>query len=139
MKKLLLVCAFFFALVAASSAQEGIKFETGNFASLLKKAEASDKLIFMDIYAEWCGPCKYMANNVFTDAAVGEYFNANFINAKIDAEKGEGVELARKYGVRAYPTFLLINSKGERVGVMVGGSPADEFIDRIAELAYKAK
>lgn len=138
MKKLLLLSAFLLTLSLGAAAQ-GIKFETGSFESILKKAEAEKKFIFMDIYAEWCGPCKYMAAHVFTDKMVGDHFNKKYINTKFDAEKGEGINLARRYGVRAYPTFLLLNSKGEKVGEMVGGSPAKEFIEKIDELASKAK
>ena len=46
---------------------EGIKFFQGSWSDALKKSDKSDKLIFLDAYAAWCGPCKMMAKNTFTD------------------------------------------------------------------------
>lgn len=135
MKRLLLLCALILSFSCSAQSTEGIKFEEGDFSSILAKAKQSDKLVFIDIYATWCGPCKYMSSAVFTQKKVGDYFNSNFINAKFDAEKGEGVTLARRYEVTAYPTFLLVNGDGDLVGKMVGGSPADDFIKQISELA----
>ena len=62
--------------------------------------------------------------------------NKTFVNAKYDAEKGEGVTVAKTYRVTAYPTFLILNSKGEEVGRLLGGAKTPEdFIARVkAEL-----
>jgi thiol-disulfide isomerase/thioredoxin len=84
-------------------------------------AQTQDKLIFMDCYTTWCGPCKRLAAMVFPDSAVGAYYNEHFINTKFDMEKGEGVTLASKYAIRAYPTLLWLNGKGEVVHKVVGG------------------
>ena len=81
----------------------------------LAAQQEEPKKIMIDVYTTWCGPCKWMAKNTFTDKAVGEYFNANFVNAKFDMEKGEGPELAQLYQVRAYPTLLFISAAGELV------------------------
>lgn len=107
---------------------DGIKFHKGDWESALAAAQAQDKLIFMDCYTTWCGPCKSMAKNVFTDPKVGEYFNKNFINVKMDMEKGEGRKLAQKYSVRAYPTLLFVDGSGKVVHQGKGAQPADRFI-----------
>lgn len=140
MKKILLLTAIlaWVGSVALAQNNQGIKFEKGTFSEILAKAKAQKKLVFMDVYASWCGPCKRMASEVFTQKKVGDYFNATFINAKFDAEVGEGRTIAARYGVNAYPTFLLLNGDGKLVGKMVGGSPADEFIRQIKELKAKA-
>jgi thiol-disulfide isomerase/thioredoxin len=91
---------------------QGITFEHGNFAAVCAKAKAEKKLVFIDVYTSWCGPCKYMAATVFKKDNVGQYFNSQFINFKIDAEKGEGKALAAKYKVQFYPTYLFIDDKG---------------------------
>jgi thiol:disulfide interchange protein len=107
----------------------GIQFFHGTFAEAQAKAKAENKLIFMDAYTSWCAPCRYMAANVFTDQSVGEYYNAHFVNIKVDMEKGEGPELGRRYNVNAYPTFLFINgSTGEVALRSLGGKPASDFI-----------
>ncbi len=140
MKKIMLLTAVlaFIGNVALAQNDQGIKFEKGTFAEILAKAKAQKKLVFMDVYASWCGPCKRMAAEVFTQKKVGDYFNATFVNAKFDAEVGEGRTIAARYGVNAYPTFLLLNGDGKLVGKMVGGSPADEFIRQVKELKAKA-
>ena len=140
MKKILLLTVFLTWIGSITLAQnnQGIKFEKGTFSEILAKAKAQKKLVFMDVYASWCGPCKRMASEIFTQKKVGDYFNATFVNAKFDAEVGEGRTIAARYGVNAYPTFLLLNGDGKLVGKMVGGSPADEFIRQIKELKAKA-
>jgi thiol-disulfide isomerase/thioredoxin len=94
---------------------QGIKFEEGNFAGILAKAKKENKLVFLDGYTSWCGPCKYMAKNIFTVQSVGDYYNANFINAKIDMEKGEGKTIAKKYNIVSYPNLLFLNGDGQVV------------------------
>ncbi len=98
----------------------GIKFFHGTFEQAKQLAKEENKLIFMDAYASWCGPCKMMARGTFKKEAVGTFFNENFINLKIDMEKGEGPQLSRKFGVSAYPTLIFINSKGEEVAKTLG-------------------
>ncbi len=104
-------------------AQVGVHFEKSDFSTALAKANAEDKLLFVDAYTDWCGPCKWMTNSVFPDSAVGELFNSHFVSIKIDMEKGEGPELAKKYQVRAYPSLMFINGEGELVEKVVGGRP----------------
>ncbi|MFY7909889.1 MAG: thioredoxin fold domain-containing protein [Emticicia sp.] len=107
---------------------KGIRFTEGSWADILSEAKKQNKLIFIDIYTTWCGPCKLMSAKVFTDTNVGEKFNESFINYKIDAEKGEGIELAKNYAITAYPTYLFVNSSGELVYRALGAMPADKFI-----------
>ncbi|MCW3170162.1 thioredoxin family protein [Chryseobacterium sp. 09-1422] len=125
MKKTAILSFLFFAVIAFG---QGIKFEEGNFKSLLAKAKKENKLIFIDAYAVWCGPCKLMVKNIFPLKPVGDYYNANFINAKIDMEKGEGIDLAKKYNVKAFPTYLFINGDGEEVHRTLGYVEEKDFI-----------
>ncbi|GGG57874.1 thioredoxin family protein [Epilithonimonas arachidiradicis] len=122
--------SFFFILFVSQLifSQQSIKFEDSNFAAILAKAKAEKKLVFMDAYASWCGPCKLMEKNVFTDKDVADFYNKNFINARVDMEKGEGRDLAMKYGVRSYPTFLFLNGEGEIVGKELGYIQSKEFL-----------
>ncbi len=113
---------------AAMSFAQGIDFFHGTWEEVKTKARESDKLIFIDAYTTWCGPCKRMASSIFPLPEVGEYYNANFINYKLDMEKGEGPDFARKYGVRAYPTFVFVDGDGNMVFNRVGGSDATGFI-----------
>jgi thiol-disulfide isomerase/thioredoxin len=105
-----------------------IRFEQGTWAQILEKAQIENKLIFLDAYAEWCGPCKWMAKNTFTDPEVAKFYNMNFVNAKIDMEKGEGVELAKKFTVRAYPTLLYISPDEAIAHRTCGAATPDVFL-----------
>ncbi|CAM4430241.1 Thioredoxin [Pedobacter westerhofensis] len=126
MKKLLII-----ALVLLSGglhAQDGIQFYQGTWKETLAKAKAEKKLIFIDIYTTWCGPCKMMAKDIFPLKSVGEKFNKNFINYKIDAEKGEGVTIAKTYKVNAYPTYLFVNGDGVLQYTTLGAMPEPQFL-----------
>jgi thioredoxin-related protein len=125
--KSLFSAALMLISISMLSAQ-GITFEKGSWAEVVNKAKAENKYIFVDAYAEWCGPCKWMAKNVFTDAKVAELFNTKFVNYKFDMEKGEGPEFAKAYAVTAYPTLLFFNPNGELVHKVLGAQPADQLI-----------
>lgn len=129
MKKLTLFLIVLFSVSGSSIAQEGIQFFEGSWAEMLAKAKLENKIIFMDAYATWCGPCKKMAADVFPLKEVGDFYNTNFIPVKVDMEKGDGLALAKLYNVRAYPTLLFINWKGELVHRAVGGKQAVGLIE----------
>jgi thioredoxin-related protein len=126
MKLILNTIAAFVAFNMASA--QGINFETLKFAEAKAKAAMDNKIIFIDAFTTWCGPCKKLAKDVFPQPEVGSYFNEHFLNLKIDMEKGEGIELAKKYSVNAYPTLLFIDSKGEMVHRTCGLMTKEDLI-----------
>ncbi len=131
MKKLLVAASLMLAFV---SSQAQITFHEGDWASALAKAKTENKIIFVDAYTTWCGPCKMMAKNIFTLPAVGEVYNKHFVNMKIDMEKGEGVDLAQQFGVNVYPTFLFVGADGSLLHRGVGYQESASFI-ALAETA----
>ena len=90
-----------------------INFKNESFQKLLSKAKQQNKLIFIDCYTSWCAPCKWMDKNVFNKKEVANFYNENFINLKLDMEKGEGINLAKKYQVASFPTYLFIDANGK--------------------------
>ena len=114
-------------------AQEGVNFRDITFEEALKQAKSENKLVFMDCYTSWCGPCKNMADKVFPQKAAGDYFNPRFVCVKYDMEKGAGVELAKKFEVHAYPTFLMIRPDGSVQHRLVGGDGLEAFIARVEQ------
>jgi|ERR1043165_8053406 thiol-disulfide isomerase/thioredoxin len=109
---------FFGQLVKA----DGIEFiHDKKFQEILDMAKAQDKLVFIDCYTSWCGPCKRLSSMVFPDSSVGAYFNETFINTKFDMEKDEGPTIAGKYQIRAYPTLLWLDGDGNVKHKIVGG------------------
>ena len=99
------------------SAQENntIQFTNGTFNEALQAAAKSGKLVFVDCYTSWCAPCKWMEKNVFVNDTIHQYFNKQFINFKVDMEKGEGVSLRERYKVTSFPTYLFVDAKGNQV------------------------
>ena len=112
-------------------AQEGVNFRNLTFNEALAQAKAEKKMVFMDCYTSWCGPCKNMTNNVFPQKAAGDYFNPRFVCVKYDMEKGEGKELADKFEVHAYPTFIVFRPDGTIQHRVVGSDNLETFIQRI--------
>jgi thioredoxin-related protein len=123
-----LLFPIFIFIAALSNAQDGIQFFGGSWEEAIETAKKEHKIIFMDAFAEWCGPCKRMAKEVFTQKEVGDFFNKHFINVKIDMEKGEGPKLGQKYKVSAYPTLIFVDGTGEVVNAQVGGVNADQLL-----------
>lgn len=105
-----------------------IDFNAGTFAEIKAKAKKEKKIIFLDAYASWCSPCKWMAGNVFNNSVVADFYNKNFINAKIDMEKGEGKDLAKLYEVSAYPNLLFIDGDGHIIHRFCGAMVATDFV-----------
>jgi thioredoxin-related protein len=114
---------------AAQAQNGGITFFEGSWEEVLQTAKEERKLIFVDAYTTWCGPCKMMSRNTFTDEAVGRVYNKNFVNYKFDMEKGEGPAWAMKYGVTAYPSLYYLDFRGEVVHKAVGYRAPDKFLD----------
>ncbi len=119
--------------VMAQEASKGIAFEKEGtlFRQAVQKAMSQQKLIFLDCYTSWCGPCKMMARTVFPQEEVGNFMNPKYVSIKIDMEKGEGPELQKKLQVSAYPTFIIFNSAGQEIGRFLGAAKAEEFIEKV--------
>jgi len=105
--------------------ETGIRFIEQDWEKALKAAHDGRKLVFLDIYATWCGPCKMLKQYTFTDSAVGEFFNKNFINVSVDGEKGVGPQLAEKYSIEGYPSLIVADETGKPVLITAGYIPAD--------------
>ena len=87
----------------------------------------------MDCYTSWCGPCKRMEQEVFTQENVGTYFNEKFISVKYDMEKGEGPELKKRYGVGCFPTFLVLDAQGAVRHKFTGLCTPEELLKQVAK------
>ncbi len=120
MKKKYIVILLFI-LSYSTYAQYAVRFEASDWKSVVAKAKQEKKLIFLDCYAVWCGPCKMLDRNVFTNPQFGQYVNDKYINYKLDMEKGEGIALQKKFKVSVYPTLLLIDPEREEIRHRVEG------------------
>lgn len=108
----------------------GTKFVTGKFADALAQAKREGKKLMVDCYTLWCGPCRYMAKNVFPDEKLGQYINERFVCIKIDMEHGEGPDLNKTWDVKAYPTFIFFDADGKEMSRFEGMAMQEEFQKR---------
>lgn len=117
MKKLLIISLSFLLLssftLLPDTVENGIKFQNITFDQAIALAKKEHKFVFMNVYAVWCAPCTSLKKTTFKSEKIGREFNKSFINISIDAEKGEGIELSKKYEVRAHPLMLVINPEGK--------------------------
>ena len=99
-------------------------------------AVKEDKLIFIDVYADWCMPCKNMDEDVFSNKSIAEFMKSNFINYKVDGEKYNGPNLGVLFGLGGYPTLLILDQRG-RVVERYDGALYHSGLKRMAKEAMK--
>ncbi len=129
MKKNLIL--FFSFCIFIQGFSQGINFFHGTFDEAINTAKSEKKLLFLDCYTAWCGPCKMLQNNVFPQENVGEFYNQNFICYKIDCEKGEGPGICSRFSVSAYPTMHFIDaSTGKSIYKTMGYQVAETLIEK---------
>lgn len=115
-------------LISYSATAEGIKFNEGSWEEIISKAQKEQKYIFVDFYADWCGPCIWMSKEVFTTDEAGQFFNDKFISVSIDAER-EFQELVEQTYIDAFPTLVIYNAEGKEVTRSVGALGTDDLIN----------
>jgi len=123
------------AVSALSLSAQGIEFmpEDARLQDAIDKAKQENKMVFLDCYTSWCGPCKMMSTKIFPTQEVGDFMNPKFVSIKIDMEKGEGPELASRLQINAFPTFVIFNNDGSEAARFVGGGDAQAFIKRVSD------
>jgi thiol-disulfide isomerase/thioredoxin len=106
-----------------------IVFQNLSYAKAIEKAKKENKLVFLDVYTTWCGPCKMLEKNVFSQAKVGTYFNKNFICIHIDGDTGEGQLIAEKLKLKGYPSLYFIDGNDQLIDKSVGYLEANALLD----------
>jgi thioredoxin-related protein len=104
----------------------------------LKKASDKEKPVFIDVYTNWCGFCKKMDRETFTDEGIIDYLNENFVPVKLNAESNDkmdlpsgtytGRQVARSFSVRGYPTYVFLDPNGNKIYARAGYAPPQAFI-----------
>ena len=106
-----------------------VKFiKNSTLTDVTEQAEREGKLVFLDLYTEWCLPCKLMTEDVYTDQRIGDFMNENFVNYKVDAEKGNGPNLRLMYGVENFPGLLFLDAKGRVLEKKLGAAYQTELM-----------
>lgn len=115
---------------ASEDNTKGTQFFKGTFAQALAKAKKENKKLMVDCYTLWCGPCRYMATNIFPNDTLGAYMNEHFVCMKLDMEHGEGPERNKTFNVKAYPTFIFFDADGKEMSRFEGMAMQDDFQKR---------
>ena len=95
--------------------------------SSLKESEKSNKLVFIDFYADWCGYCKELNKVTFTDQKVKEKFAQKYVLVKINGDLYP--DLTSKYKVYGYPTLLILDSNGNEIKRQTGFVSATDLLN----------
>ncbi len=112
----------------SSSSSQRMVFIKQDFAKAQAQAKKQNKPIFIDFYTSWCGPCKKMDRDVFSDRRVSKYYNENYVSLKINAEQGDGRALADKYKVKGFPTLCVIDPSGKMISQVVGYQASEDVL-----------
>ena len=136
MKRLLIILML---ACGISAAQAQVKFETKSTDAVREMAIRTGKLVFIDLYASWCPPCRMMERQVFSRKDVGEFMDERFVAAKYDTDQPTGRELMKKYGQGAIPLYLVFNTQGELLGRIQGAADAETFQDNLRTIIARQK
>ena len=136
MKRIALLAAFVaLTIVPQASAGPWIK----SLADAQKKAKSGNQLIFVDLFADWCGWCHKMEQEVFPSQAF-QAATDNMVLLRLNTEdQGEGTTLARQFNASSLPTFLILNGDRQLAGIIHGYQPAPTFVQILEDEEKKYK
>lgn len=117
-----------------SSSSSSLPFLPLSFDEALGRARAEKKLVFVDVYADWCTWCTKMDEDVFVDSRVQKTL-LDFVPIKVDTEKGGGRAVANRYRVRGLPAYLLVDGDGNVVGRFDGYLPVEAFLLKLGRVS----
>jgi thioredoxin 1 len=110
-----------------------------SYHAALERAGKENKLVMVDMYADWCGPCKLLDRDTFGNKDVQVRLSNGFIAVKIDIETNkEGLELAKQFGGDMIPHILFLDSGGKRISESIGYVPPKEFLKELEDASEKA-
>ncbi|HUI06663.1 MAG TPA: thioredoxin fold domain-containing protein [Verrucomicrobiae bacterium] len=134
------IAATIIALVAVSAgAWASVGWEQ-DYDTALTKAKKEGKLVMVDVYTDWCGWCKKLDKDTYSNKDVETKVTKEFIALKINPEKGaQNKKLAKQLGTRGYPHIVFLDAQGKKLAEIAGYVPAKEFLDRLNQVTAHAQ
>ncbi len=117
---------------------KGVIFYSASVDEAKSLAGSMGKLAFIEFYASWCGPCKWMDQTTFANETVSDLLNENYIAIKVNIEEFDGFEAKEKYKVSALPTMLIFNSKGKLVDRIEETLPPSRMVKILRQHDHKS-
>lgn len=137
MKKIFFIVALTVATIVSSYAQ-GIEFFKGSYQEAQDQATKDGKGIIIDFFTNSCAPCKLMERDVFPLKVMGDYINSRYIFVKFDAQSSKNEELVKQFKLVGYPTYVVLDSKGQEQDRLTGSCSAEAFIARLDGVSDKS-
>ena len=107
-----------------------------NYDDALKQAKTEKKLVVVDVYADWCGWCKKLDKDVYTDKDVQAKISKSFVPVKINPEKSAvNARVAQNFGVRSLPHILFLDADGKKISEIIGYVPAGDFLKALEQVS----
>jgi thiol:disulfide interchange protein len=126
-------------LALTASARADLSWEQ-NYDTALQKAQKENKMVMVDVYTDWCGWCKKLDKDAYSNKDVTAKLSKEFISVKINPEKtAANAKLAKQFGVNGYPHIAFVDKTGKKVAEIVGYLPADQFLKRLNQISEQAK
>lgn len=121
-------------LLGAVASRAQVRFEALSTDALRERAMKSGKLVFIELHADWCPPCRVMEREVFSDREVGEFFERHFVAARYDTNRRTGRALMKRYGSGAIPLGLVFDTEGNLLGRIQGAAAPEVYLNDLREI-----
>ena len=126
-------------LALGASVWAGVSWEQ-NYDTALEKAKKEKKLVMVDVYTDWCGWCKKLDRDTYSNKDVETKLTKEFISLKINPEKSaQNKNLAKQFGTHGYPHIVFLDAEGKKLSEIGGYLPPKDFLSQLNQVTEKAQ